>query len=347
MRRILWNYSSRWRQRFGFTLVELLVVIAIIAFLIGLLLPAVQKVREAAARTQCSNNLRQLCLATLNHADTYGVCPPETDWNSWPPPTDWTDSSAGTTGDSYVTPFCLFASNMGHLLSFLEQDNIWHAPNALTMCVIDTTKSYWGASNKMDGGIYRVKTFQCPADPSIGVAARDGHGLADCSYAQNFYFTGYRPAFYGLITKTAAISGWACARGRDRIPADVPDGTTNTVMFCERYAGCGPDGTANSMHHGNFWHWGWDCLNGASFAYQTAPGYLGCTQTLGPGSKWQSQPNPWQVNCNDLIPSSPHTAGMNAGLCDGSVRFLSNGMSGTTWWIATVPDDGLVMPSDW
>jgi prepilin-type N-terminal cleavage/methylation domain-containing protein len=349
MRRILWKFP-RWRSRnVGFTLVELLVVIAIIAILIGLLLPAVQKVREAAARTQCANNMRQLGLANLNHNDTYGILPPETDWNSWPPPFDNTDGqgASGPATDRGVTNFCLRSNNMGFILPFIEQQMIAVYPPALFQCSVDTTISYYDVAGPATGGKFRIKTFICPSDPSVGMAAQVGWGQGDCSYAQNFYLNGYRNCFPGGTLASLATAGNAVWRGRNRIPADVPDGTTNTINFCEKYAGCGPvAGGGNET--GNLWAWGEDTWVSPSFAMQT-PQWGGVyNQILGPASKWQSQPNPWSTSaCNYLIPQSPHTAGMNAALCDGSVRFLSNGMSGNTWWIAVIPDDGLVMPSDW
>jgi prepilin-type N-terminal cleavage/methylation domain-containing protein len=121
-----------WRQlRWGFTLVELLVVIAIIGVLIALLLPAVQKVREAANRTQCANNLKQIGLAMHNFHDTYGVFPTQGDQS-------WTgisyDSSLAPLGYKYQLAGWLF-----QILPFIEQDNLYKLPDCFPAGTTPTT----------------------------------------------------------------------------------------------------------------------------------------------------------------------------------------------------------------
>ncbi len=312
----------------GFTLIELLVVIAIIAILIGLLLPAVQKVREAANRSQCANNIKQLGIAVHNFNGTYNKLPLAEGVGQGqnlsaianPFPYGQVYSPTGTSGTIFY-----------YLLPFVEQGNLYNLMGGFS-----NTAPYYGEV---------VKIFLCPSDPSTqnagtygGCGVMNGDNIqrdnyASCNYAANVMV--FEP------------------RGTRNIAAQIPDGTSNTVMFAERYKNCSPSPANGGGCTLPAWAWstilnGSDCWSSPTFGAQQDGIYqMNCSGAeIYYGSvAFQAGPNP--EACNWYVTQGGHTGGMMVGLGDGSTRVVSTGMSVVTWSYACTPAGGEVLGPDW
>jgi prepilin-type N-terminal cleavage/methylation domain-containing protein/prepilin-type processing-associated H-X9-DG protein len=304
------------RRRSAFTLIELLVVIAIIAILIGLLVPAVQKVREAAARTQCQNNLKQISLGMHNYHDAYKKLPPQTANNR---------------------NSCCFGTWQMAILPFVEQGNLWNM--YVNWGGITAVPTYEQGANLLVTS-QRLEIFTCPSDTPNAAKSGTFNGqtyqVTQHNYLVNVGNIDYAQGGDGKLPDQPpglVFLGAPFARNAQFRLTDIMDGTSNTLMLSEVNQGQGQDFRGLTWWAEGSGFTTYRTPNSPGFDYiangRGAPGCVPPDQNpMNAPCKAYPSPNP---NWNVFTARSRHTGGVNVALCDGSVRFVANTIAWATW----------------
>lgn len=317
---------SGYRSSSAFTLVELLVVIAIIGTLIGLLLPAVQSVRESARLSNCRNNLKQLCLGFLNHADSKSVLPP----GSGCVPT------VDTAGTYWATPFSgQRASWPAYVFPFVElnPEYDWVVSKGGT----------WNAVRDTSANPAKTapKLFGCPSDPNAGKNKTRGKALSgnqsppDWLLGQGWhgnYVTAAASTLFSISspsTDEINLNGVCYGQSRTKLK-DITDGLSKTAVLAE--IALVPDSDTTSDFRGRYWN-AWE-PNSTWFSTLYPPNSTNPDVTNGSSGNTNISYAPAGGNSasnNVQSTRSRHRGGVNVAYCDGSVRFVVDIIDSMVW----------------
>ncbi len=354
-----WRCGEPARRR-GFTLIELLVVIAIIAVLIALLLPAVQAAREAARRSQCVNNLKQLGLAIMNYESANGSLPPTAN-NAWTV--------------KYANDFAM----KPRLLPYLEQQPLYNALNLSHTFGNTSGVSSDPNSSNVTVRVTQLSVMLCPSDanqPADTVTFNKASVLTGTTNYPNNIGT-YYPNNGGMLDGPAYFMGIATF-GAPVTLASITDGTSNTAIFSEwvkgkhnlsttssgperTYQGSLPDGTTPValatlaascqsstkpfLDGGNWDNRGaeWldhNCAVGGCYSHIQTPNKKGCLFS-------NEILNQQYSTIRTIVgASSFHPGGVNVGFLDGSVKFIKSSVNPISWWAIATKAGGEVVSSD-